>query len=152
VKGGFWVDPEQLGNSGRGYWEAGDGFGHLAREVIALPGDNMNAFGDDKEGKEFFETFYEGQKMISDGLVVISGSMTYIGDGVQDNGKSFGEAREYAEDASKQFHCSVGEPPFLKSERPELREALVRSVEPPAGEPRNLASRSGFVEPLPGPE
>ncbi|MGP4014988.1 hypothetical protein [Saccharopolyspora sp. 5N708] len=99
----FWVDPERLAQSGGGYSEAEKRLEILRQDVADIPSRYADSFGDDEEGLEFQRNFYQGHENFTDGVRLLGHQVGYVGDGVHQNGKAYGQANEDAEELSHQF-------------------------------------------------
>ncbi|MET0135888.1 MAG: hypothetical protein ABW215_20095 [Kibdelosporangium sp.] len=109
MNGAFWVNPDRLAQSGAGYSVVGEQINAFAVWTSELPWDYREGFGDDEEGTEFWTTFRDGHQQIVDGLAGIGLSVSYVGDGVTGSGRSFGDARDYADDSTYQFNAQIAE-------------------------------------------
>ncbi|TDD35331.1 hypothetical protein [Saccharopolyspora elongata] len=99
----FWVDPENLSKSGQGYGEVQARLLALRQRAASLGARYQASFGDDDEGREFFQNFEDGQRVFLNGVEQQAKSLRYISDGLHENGKMYGGSRDEADQLSHKF-------------------------------------------------
>ncbi|ONI83109.1 hypothetical protein ALI144C_16515 [Actinosynnema sp. ALI-1.44] len=103
----FWVDPESLSRTGEGYNYVKDRLTSLKRTSGDLGYRYQASFGDDDVGREFFTNFQDGQKIFVDGVDSQAKRIGYVGDGLNENGRIYGAARDDAEIAAHRFRTAA---------------------------------------------
>ncbi|MEV0698029.1 hypothetical protein AB0I53_08930 [Saccharopolyspora sp. NPDC050389] len=113
----FWVDPENLSKSGQGYGEVQARLLALRQRAAQLGARYQASFGDDDEGREFFQNFKDGQEKFLNGVGHQAKSLGYISDGLYENGKMYGGSRDEADQLSHKFK-TAGENGSGDSQKP----------------------------------
>ncbi|MEV6231379.1 hypothetical protein AB0L88_26350 [Saccharopolyspora shandongensis] len=113
----FWVDPENLSKTGQGYGEVHARLIGLQQQSAPLSARYQASFGDDDEGREFFQNFEDGQQTFLDGVGGQSKALLYISDGLYENGKMYAGSRDEADQVSHKFK-TAGENGSGDSQKP----------------------------------
>ncbi|ALG12008.1 hypothetical protein [Kibdelosporangium phytohabitans] len=102
----FWVDPESLGRTGEGYDYVKERLESLKRITGDLGYRYYASFGDDDEGKEFYQNFQDGHQIFLNGVNGQAKRVGYVGEGLNENGRIYGAARDEAELLTNKFRTA----------------------------------------------
>ncbi|WP_433870157.1 hypothetical protein [Saccharopolyspora sp. CA-218241] len=134
----LWVDPERLGRSGAGYFDAQQELEGVSQEARDITLRYYNSIGNDEEGQKFRAVLEQGLQQYHNGIDMLSAAMNYVGEGLRSNGELYGRARDSADEATfgletgmEQGAAALGanRPPG-QQESEVLAEPLKRRVEP----------------------
>ncbi|MFI0470081.1 hypothetical protein ACH347_38930 [Saccharopolyspora sp. 5N102] len=146
----FWVDPENLSKSGQGYGEVQARLLALRQRAASLGARYQASFGDDDEGREFFQNFEDGQRVFLNGVEQQAKSLRYISDGLHENGKMYGGSRDEADQLSHKFK-TAGENGSGDSQKPTGHNVPAQKDVPLQGSTANVPVKSpGKTVPLKG--
>ncbi|MGW5644797.1 hypothetical protein ACWEV3_23400 [Saccharopolyspora sp. NPDC003752] len=137
----FWVDPENLSKSGEGYGEVQARLQSLLQRATPLGARYKDSFGDDDEGREFFQNFEDGQRVFLDGIGRQAKSLLYISDGLYENGKMYGGSRDEADQLSHKFK-TAGENGSGDSQKPTGHNIPAQKEVPLQGSTANVPVKS----------
>jgi hypothetical protein len=96
----LYVDPERLAAHARPYEAAAHDWRRLRSRVADIRARYYGVWGDDDLGQKFGPSFVEGLDSVEARVEVVGTTLGYYGEGLVENGKIFGEARDDAEQST----------------------------------------------------
>lgn len=96
----LWVDPERLGRSGSGYFDAEQELAGVKKDAQQITLNYYNSIGNDEEGQKFRASLEQGLEQYYNGIDQLTAAMNYVGEGLQSNGQMYGSARDSADEAT----------------------------------------------------
>ncbi|GAA4861005.1 hypothetical protein [Saccharopolyspora cebuensis] len=169
----LWVDPERLGRSGAGYFDAQQELEGVSQDAHAIMLRYYNSIGRDEEGQKFRAVLEQGIQQYHNGIDQLSAAMNYVGEGLRSNGQLFGSARDNADETTHGILTGMeqgaaalgkgvpaspppGEVPLVRAQRAEMAPLAHEKGEPqqrwhlepsePAEEPLPTEPGVGAVE------
>ncbi|WP_436535572.1 hypothetical protein [Actinoplanes sp. HUAS TT8] len=96
----LYVDPERLAAHARPYESASHDWARLKSRVTDIRARYSGVWGDDDLGRQFGPSFTEGLDSVEGRVNVVSTTLGYYGEGLVENGKIYGDAREDADQST----------------------------------------------------
>jgi hypothetical protein len=96
----LYVDPERLAAHARPYESASHDWARLKSRVTDIRARYAGVWGDDDLGRQFGPSFLEGLDSVEGRVNVVSTTLGYYGEGLVENGRIYGEAREDADQST----------------------------------------------------
>ncbi|BCY13397.1 hypothetical protein [Actinoplanes sp. L3-i22] len=96
----LYVDPERLAAHARPYESASHDWARLKSRVTDIRARYAGVWGDDDLGRQFGPSFTEGLDSVEGRVNVVSTTLGYYSEGLVENGKIYGEAREDADQST----------------------------------------------------